>query len=1093
MQVFEFNQPLPSAATTTVIEASAGTGKTFAIAGLVARYIAEGHPLSEILALTFSRSATAELRDGIRGRLVRSRDLLAGARAPSDQVDAVLADGSPAELAARHSRMVAALGQIDAAPIGTLHAFAKRMLEELGLLADHDIGASLGTDLEVLKSEVIADAYLSDDRWLQLGWPYANQLGTACLGHLFEPLHPTDDPTARLRVQFAGLVRDLYAERKMTRRLLDFDDMVGRLASTLAPDNPAAQQAADALSGRFKVVLIDEFQDTDPQQWAFLSQAFHGRSAVILIGDPKQAIYRFRGGDIDTYARARDSATSVLTMGTNHRSDRGVVQGIEFLFGPVDMGTESAPIRLRQVDVRHTEPRLLCDGRQLAEAVWIRALDADAPGYQSDVNIRVRRDVQDQVEHLLAGRYSIVEGGNTRLVRPGDIAILVNANWAGREIHEQLTGAGHAAVFTGEGSVFDTDAADDWLRVLEALESSSSWLSRRAMLTSLVGWDVARFAESSGQELIAATALLTRCARLLADQGVAAVFEALATETDLYERVLARDGGEAKISDLRHIAEILNETQRRLRLSPAALTEYLRRRIERAESGQEFNERPRRLPTDRQAIKILTVHQAKGLQFPIVLLPQAYDAGCRDDNGKPVIGQHGGVRVLDVADPANRGDRAMQYRREELAESLRKFYVACTRAQSLLISWWAPAKGLTETSPIHRLLSNGNEPGRPPDDAYVSKGAARLTRRCHINLVTFTAGPIKPSESVSRPATLGTGLLNARKFADHIDRTWTRTSYTGLTAAVHGQPVPASDAVDTDETPLEADLDGLVDTVAGLDAAARVSALAELPGGVQFGSLVHSVLEGVDPASATLADDLREQVDEILLRSPLPGVLPEPLVAGLEQTLTTPLGVLTDGRSLRELGGANQLAELDFELPLGTADRQAEVADLAELFTQLSPDDPLQHYGHQLRSSTASQAALRGFLTGSIDVVLQVPGTHPRYVVLDYKTNRMPTPPGVALTVQHYSPAAMARAMAEAHYPLQALLYSVALHRYLAWRLPGYDPETHLGGVGYLFIRGMAGPETPLLGSMPAGVFTWLPPAEMVLRASELLAGGNQS
>lgn len=1096
MKVFDFQQDLPAPGTTTVIEASAGTGKTFAIAGLVARFVAEGVELPEILAVTFSRRATAELREGIRHRLVRSRELLTAGRAGTaenlDVVDAVLAQGSAAELATRHDRFVAALRQIDTAPIVTLHTFASRMLDELGLLADHDANAELTTDVQVLQDEVSADVFVGA-QW-PFSWEFAKKLADKALNHRFEPLHPRDDPGAEPQVQFASRVRELFAERKRLRRALDYDDLIGRLADTLASNNPDARVAAETLSSRFRVVLVDEFQDTDPQQWAFLSAGFHRRSTMVLIGDPKQAIYRFRGGDIETYAQARASADSVLTLGTNFRSDEPVVRGIENIFGPIDLGTISAPIELHKVEVHHQQPRIRRNDAPLPEAVRVRALNTPAAMRGNAALARVRQDVVAQVAELLNGSYSILDRnrGHWRAVDAGDIAILVTANWFGKQTHQALRRAGYSSVFSGDDSIFATPAANDWLTVLEALEAPSSYQTRRAMLTSLVGWDVARFASAEVEQVIEQTALLSRCGRLLTDQGVAAVFEALVTETDLYARLLANDGGETLVTDLRHIAEILNEAQRTARLSAAALTEFLRRRINQA--SPEGDDRARRLPTDRKAIKVLTVHQAKGLQFPIVLLPQAFDAGSYPDKGEPLLGQVNGVRVLDVTHPMARIERADGYRAEELAESLRKFYVAATRAESLLICWWAPAKELTDSSPLHRLLRNDPFQSRPDPDYPIGR-AAMLAVRPRVELVDIDPDQISQPAAV-RPAAPTDLPLSVRQFRDHIDRAWTRTSYTGLTAAVHGQPVPATDQTQSDETELAADLDRTAaaptaESVGDLTAAPS-SALAELPGGTQFGSLVHAILERVDPASAQLRADLGTQVDLLLQRFPLSGIDREALVTGLEQTLSTRLGVLTDDRSLRELGAANQLAELDFEVPLGAAERHARVGDLAQLFSELPADDPLQPYGHALKTSTASWAALRGFLTGSIDVVLQVPGKPTRYVVLDYKTNRVPTPLDEPLTALHYSPAAMTTAMAEAHYPLQALLYCVALHRYLGWRLPGYDPHAHLGGVGYLFVRGMVGPDNPQLESMPAGVFTWQPPAELVIRASELLAGGQR-
>lgn len=1093
---FSWRKPLPPAGTTTVLEASAGTGKTFTIAGLVARFVADGVPIEQVLAVTFSRRATAELRDSTRERLVNSRTALRralrGVPAETDPVNEVLASGPPEVIAERLARLDLALGQVDAAPILTLHTFAKRMLDELGLLADHDRTSELGSDLDVLADEVIADVFLADEGWQRLGWGYAQLLGRAAVEHPFGRLFPPDERSA-LRVGFATQVRAVFEQRKRLRRVLDFDDMIGRLANTLG-DPATGQDAAQVLSGQFRAVLVDEFQDTDPQQWAFLAAGFHGRSTLMLIGDPKQAIYRFRGGDIETYSAARATAHQVQRLDTNHRSDKRVVEGIEMLFGPVDLGTPLASIRMTRVQASNAEPRIRFSGQELTEAVRIRAINAACPTIDAAREL-IRVDLLDQVNLLLDGHHELnLRPGGWRKVGPGDIAVLVSSNKAGLEIHTMLTAAGHSSVFSGEASVFTTDAARDWLTLLEALETPDSWHLRRAMLTSLVGWTSADVAAADGDELVTMTALLTRCARLLAGQGVAAVFETLVAERQLYSRLLGQPGGEAQVSDLRHVAEVLNHAQGGQQVTPSALTEHLRRRIERAQ--QNSDERTRRLPTDRPAIKVLTVHQAKGLQFPIVLLPQAADRYVGDpEKDAPLIGHHDGVRVVDVSTPGDRAERAEAYLGEEAAESLRSFYVACTRAQSLLVMWWSPTKQHTAASPLHRLLLNTRGEWAVPDASRPVGPASGLPRRRHVDLALVDPDPSgrQPGGRVHDQATQR--LLDVRNFHDHIDRAWSRTSYTGLTAAVHGA-IPGGFDLESDEQETTGDRDGAPLAAGEIDlrgdAAQLVSALAPLPGGTQFGNLVHAVLEKVDPAAADLSAAFGAAVAGLVDRFPLSGTDAEALVAGLGQTVTTPLGVLTDDLTLRDLGAHNRLAELDFELPLGSPRRGRTVADLAALFdVMLPPDDPLQRYGGLLAESAAAPTILKGFLTGSIDVVLRVPGDNPRFVVLDYKTNRVPTKPDEPLTAWHYSPTVLATAMCEAHYPLQALLYCVALHRYLGWRLPGYRPKTHLGGVGYLFVRGMVGAHPPRSEGIPHGVFTWLPPAEMVQRASELLAGGD--
>lgn len=1088
-EIFRLDQPLPAPGTTMVLEASAGTGKTHAIAALVTRYVAEGLPIDRILAVTFSRRATSELRDGIRSRLIASKAalascLLTGQRDVGDPVTMLLTGGDPQLVRARADRLDQAIGQVDAAPIFTLHTFASRMLDELGVLADHDQVTQLEADPGVLIDEVIADVYLGDERWQRLGWELAQALGRQAATHLADRLFASS-PDAELRVRFASAVRDVLDTRKRARRIFGYDDMILRLSAALT-DPDGGEAAATVLSERFSVVLVDEFQDTDPAQWAFLKAGFTGRSALILIGDPKQAIYRFRGGDIETYDQARLQAGNLQRLGTNYRSDPDIVRGIENLFGPIDLGSPGVSITLQRVDTARQQPRIRWDNStEPAEVVRVRAID---PGQVKAFEARelIASDLLVQIGLLLDGSHQLCDpDGHWRPVRPADICVLVTTNKVGRQIHTRLVGAGYSAVFSGERSVFASQAADDWLTMLQALETPDRWHQRRAMLTSLIGWTSADISSAGDDALVEMTSLLTRCARRLAGQGVAAVFETLVAERELYARLLSAPGGEELIADLRHITELLNEAQSTQHLTPSALAEFLSRSIDRAGEADE-DERVRRLPTDRPAVRVMTVHKAKGLQFPIVLLPQAADKYTPeiDDRDQPVVGHQSGERVLDVDSPRGRVDRIEGYQAEDLAESLRAFYVACTRAQSLLICWWTPTKN-TVCSPLHRLLMNDSwttalKPG------FFLQGAVALRRPAKVNVTQVDPDQIAHRSGHHPRETTFTGLLDARGFADHIDRAWTRTSYTGLTADIHELgPLPAS-GPGFDEVEVNADADAAkaADSAEPPAEAAGVSALAELPGGVQFGSLVHAVLEEVDPASPRLEADLGSSVQRLSARYPLTGLDTDALTAGLVEIVTTPLGVLTGDRTLRDLGAARRLAELDFEVPLGAAaGHRRTVSDLARCFTTLLDQaDPLQRYGAQLADSAAAQTTLAGFLTGSIDVVLQVPGDHERYVILDYKTNRL----------TRFTPEAMTEAMCQAHYPLQALLYSVALHRYLGWRLPGYHPGIHLGGVGYLFVRGMSGVDTPVLGTMPSGVFTWSPPAEMIVAASEVLAGGGR-
>ncbi|MDN5803448.1 MAG: exodeoxyribonuclease V subunit beta, partial [Microlunatus sp.] len=246
-----------------------------------------------------------------------------------------------------------------------------------------------------------------------------------------------------------------------------------------------------------------------------------------------------------------------------------------------------------------------------------------------------------------------------------------------------------------------------------------------------------------------------------------------------------------------------------------------------------------------------------------------------------------------------------------------------------------------------------------------------------------------------------------------------------------------------------------------------------------------------------LADDADNRVAEVLSRLPHASMTVDEFAEGLLPSLVTPLGPLADDHRLADFAPRDRLAELSFELPLAGGDRpRAEIrlGDLAPLIrAQLPTGDLLSGYAELIAEPPLAEEPLKGYLTGSIDAVLRVgAAASPRYLVVDYKTNWLGRGEAGALTVADYAPAAMAAAMQNAHYPLQALLYAVAVHRMLRWRQPGYDPEIHLGGILYLFLRGMAGPDTPRERGVPYGVFSWHPPAALVTGLSELLDRGPQ-
>ena len=356
------------------------------------------------------------------------------------------------------------------------------------------------------------------------------------------------------------------------------------------------------------------------------------------------------------------------------------------------------------------------------------------------------------------------------------------------------------------------------------------------------------------------------------------------------------------------------------------------------------------------------------------------------------------------------------------------------------------------------------------------------------------------------------GELTVRAWTRRVDADWRRTSYTALSGAAAtarrlgrrrpGRPVVALGS--EPEHPLRDDEPRMTwrRPSPSTPAAGLRSPMADLPVGATFGSLVHAVLEHTDPAAPDHGGDLRaallEQVHAQLVRWPV-NLDAEVLADALVAVHDTPLGPLVGEATLREIGARDRMCELDFELPLAGGDlrglrRPSRLSDLGPLLrAHLPAGDPLLPYADVLDDEGHAAQVLAGYLTGSVDVVLRVPvdGVE-RFVIVDYKTNWLGVP-DEELTAEHYRPAALAEAMTHSSYPLQALLYAVVLHRFLRWRLPGYDPETHLGGVMYLYLRGLCGPDTPAVDGERCGVFSWRPPVALVAAVSDALDGTEQS
>ena len=1053
---------LPEPAQTLVIEASAGTGKTWTMSTLAARFIAENDiSINNLAIVTFSSAAAAEVKTRTRQRLGQCAHALTLTEAPDPAGDPVLAhlwSGSQSLRDLRRQRLLRALDDFDAAAIMTTHGLCDRLLTWLGLLADHDPSDRLIPDLSDLGTQATADHYLRlGTSGQRPGFSY-EQAEAWVRKALFAPTAEIA-PAGTLAADFVHAVRTSVEQRKRQIGWYTFDDMLVRCRAALL-DSTTGPLARDRLSQLYPVLLVDEFQDTDAVQWDVIRSGFVGASTVVLIGDPKQSIYGFRGADVRAYLAATGLG-QMLSLTTNHRSSPEVIGAIGSLLDGAQLGDPR--IAVNPVQAAEGAPRLA--GQSALAGLRIRVPDNLTPVAVHEARSLIDADMIADLKQLLnhGPDYQAHPSEPARRLTPADVAIIVSTNERGKTVLDRLRLAGLPAVFTGTGSVLGTSAARDWLVLLRAVESTSPARLRAASLTSFIGWDLARLVHASTDDFAGLASLMRRLGALLTTHNPASVLQWLEDHTDIADRLGGDPVGERTWADLRHIAHLLAQPRPPL-VGPA---DWLASR----RLGADPNEMSRRLIVHDNAVRILTVHQAKGLQFPVVYLPQLADRFIpKTEPGQPtVFHADNGERIIDLGlDDARAGQ--VQASEDEAAESLRACYVALTRATVMTTTWWVPTHQNTHASPLHRLLFRDSPAPKLRIDLN-----GRDPRQLQIPGVSIqtiseptTAPPAPAPTLVTAPSHQPTAPVS---FDRQIDQTWRRTSFSSLTVSAHRE-APDSDEPTVNIT--DANLPEGADTA--LD---QICPMSDLPGGVVFGSLVHHVFEYADPAQ-----DLTELVADSLTGAGMGEVDPGKLAAALTLGLNTGLGPVADNLSLADIPLKDRLAELSFELPLSHGDQGATLAAVAAVLSRHLPaDDPLAAYPTRLAEIDHRQ--LRGFLTGSIDAVLRVNG---RYIIVDYKTNRL-GPIGEPLTLRNYTLPVMASAMMDSHYPLQALLYAVGLHRFLRWRLPGYIPGRHLGGIAYLFVRGMVGPDTPIRHETPCGVFPWRPDPSLIIELSDLLSG----
>ncbi len=898
--------------------------------------------------------------------------------------------------------------------------------------------------------------------------------------------------TTRFLVNLAQYARSELDARKRASGVQSFGDLLHRLGDALAGDG--GKVLAKAIRDRFPAALIDEFQDTDPVQYGVFKAAYQDTSdevTLFLIGDPKQAIYGFRGADIFAYMNARnDAGEDGHTLGVNWRSDPRYIRAVNTIFKRAQSAFVYDEIEFNPVEQSPEAKDLL--GGSLADAPALEFRFVERQG-RADSNKQITKGwsnrhlhtgVAREIAQLLASDATIED----KSVVPGDIAVLVRSNRQARLIQGALRRLRVPSVVEGDASVFDTAEAFELERVIAAVVDPSHSRALVAALTSDLlgvsgdetsalqasdlGWEqwIGKF--RSWHKTWAERGFIQAYRQLLSDEGVA-------------HRVLAYGGGERALTNLYHLGELLQAQSVSASLGPQALYRWmhLMRTDEQARADGVGDTGQIRLESDADAVKIVTIHKSKGLEYPVVYCPYLWD-------GKLPSGRKLAAFTFHDPDDDNKlkldlgsddfDDHLKVADKEALAESLRLLYVALTRAKHRCTVHWGAFKD-SESSALGFLLHQPAdftaEPSGLKEVYSTIKGKEDDQLRDELGaLVAASEGAISLSnyqleDAIEYEERTGADSEYVPKFA--VRPYYSSGRFSSFSALLHERQDEGQERdVDSEFAPAGALLP-VEESEQEAEALVLVR-LAEFPRGSRVGSMMHEAFENADflPGRKT---PLVQVASEALARFGFEDTLSKRLAGALNDALTAPLScpATQKAMTLSDLSPQDRLDEMEFLFPVQGASGPVTGRSLSAILKAHSPGPWPETYPDEV--GKLGFTPLTGFMKGFVDLIFCRDG---RWYFADYKSNFL------GKTVADYQPAKLSIALAKSHYYLQYLIYMVALHRYLQTRLADYSYEEHIGGVYYFFVRGMS-PAHP----SGTGVFSTLPPKSLIEDLSRLFGG----
>jgi len=863
------------------------------------------------------------------------------------------------------------------------------------------------------------------------------------LAELFKTIDElTETSPQHLQSAYLGdilrFVRTRLDQLKKERNVKSYSDVTNALADLLREDSATSESMKQSIKNKFHAGLIDEFQDTSPQQCTVFLNLFHHPDRYFhIIGDPKQSIYRFRGADVFSYIEAKNKADDEFSLLTNYRSTPRMIHAVNQLYQMSD-----DPFL---VDEKITFAPALWQGQDQQEdqavppqGVPALHIHAISPALKNAEPIRQAcyRSVARETAKLLGTPWSTIDPEKDGVIKPSDIAILVRSGKDGFAINDELTRLNIPVTVNTRTSLIESEETADVFTILTALlEPRKSDLLRMALLSASLGGGQL-LAPNNDAEFDSITHQMADLHKRWHQLGLMPMMLDFVQQFNVRTRLLGLQQGQRRITNFMHVIELLDDKARTQKLTPTATVQWLEMAIQGSILDTESEVLELRIATDDAAVQIRTQHTSKGLEFPITFITSP----CPSD--LQYLPPQSSYHDPDSLDPMfaaieNKDGDIYEFRKKEtFADASRLAYVALTRSKYICHFYLTPqSKGNPEDHAMFQML------GMPNEAALLA-----LAENSHGCVVYDTIEPDifelpnppwsgKGSETNSAPALKhrDPALINIT----HSQRT---TSFTGIT---RNAPEIIHDS--DPDTPSETTTEPVRPTSTTAPTGATSPNFWEhLQAGASLGLVFHETLEEIDFQNTSGAENLIEE--KLLKYSPwkekpkpqqLHNIIGE-IQSSLDQLVSHPLSASeTDTITLDQISKRQRLTEPGFLLS-GT---RFSLQSLCQILTKDPPVTLPSDYLQQLQS--APPRSLDGFLTGFIDLIFEHNG---RYHLLDWKTNRL----------RDYSPTSIAESMADHHYYLQYHLYTLALDRLLAHRLgDAYNPAQHLGSTYYVYLRGI--------------------------------------